>query len=472
MTNPNLKLRGHTYYAVYNVPRQHRKTVGKDKLIRSLKTRDVREANRLKHAALGQLKAEADRLLVTASLPHDSAAFMLEAAKDMRRAVEAGSVPEDAAEETWGILMDDYLGKQGRKVGIDPETGYPLLDGAHENKLRVAGEIFRGTAVFLGDTVQDYLKEITPRITTQSLNKKTYQLGEFVKWAGVHRHVASVTRKVAAQYITAKLLPLPRAIRSKQEHVTTLSAFWGWLELKDLASTNVWRRMVGLLKATTRGGTTRQKRPYTPEELGRLIPLLKAGTALLPLVCLGAYAGCRLSELGEMKVEHVTADALRVMKGKTDNSVRYIPLHPVIADMVKKLCKASKDGYLIDGLLRGGQDGKRGYNTGTRLAAILTKHDFAQGELDFHSLRRSFAQRCEQANIPESTAQLLTGHARQSLTYGLYSPGPEFPTLQEAIGKVSYGAEVDALVRSLAATSVVTKRASRRRKPQPKAAAQ
>ena len=165
-----------------------------------------------------------------------------------------------------------------------------------------------------------------------------------------------------------------------------------------------------------------------------------------------------------MQVDHVTDDALRVMEGKNQNSVRYVPLHEVIKPMVRNLRQTSADGFLISGLLSGGIDGKRSHYVSKTYGQLLRSNNFAAGEVDFHSFRRSFAQRCEQASLPQSTAALLLGHARQSLTYGLYSPGPEFETLQAAMEKISYGAAVDTRVRALAGQTAVTFISRRRRR--------
>ncbi len=70
-------------------------------------------------------------------------------------------------------------------------------------------------------------------------------------------------------------------------------------------------------------------------------------------------------------------------------------------------------------------------------------------QLDAHGLRRSFIQRCEDAGVPSSTTKLLVGHARGDLTYGLYSTGPEWDRLVEAVGRVTYGEDVEALVKDL-----------------------
>lgn len=69
-------------------------------------------------------------------------------------------------------------------------------------------------------------------------------------------------------------------------------------------------------------------------------------------------------------------------------------------------------------------------------------------QLDTHGLRRSFMQRCEDAGIPASTTKLIVGHSRGDLTYGLYSTGPEWQPLIDAMCKATYGAEVDGLVNA------------------------
>jgi integrase len=222
--------------------------------------------------------------------------------------------------------------------------------------------------------------------------------------------------------------------------------------------------MTRAVKESTRGGRAKP-RPYTPQEFALHISKLKPGTALLPLACIAAYSGMRIEEIAAMKTEHLTEDAFRVMEAKNENSVRYVPIHASLKSLVGKLASTSNDGYLISGLLPGGADDKRSHYASRYFGNFLRTNGFTDKTLTFHSLRRSFAQRCEQAEIPESTAQLLTGHARQSLTYGLYSPGPEFPTLKAAVQKVTYGDTVDAQVRALAKSATITKRMQRRARP-------
>jgi hypothetical protein len=64
--------------------------------------------------------------------------------------------------------------------------------------------------------------------------------------------------------------------------------------------------------------------------------------------------------------------------------------------------------------------------------------------------------------VPESTAKLLDGHARASITYGRYSTGVSFKTLDDAVGRITYG-PVDALVKKLGKQVEITQRSTRRR---------
>jgi hypothetical protein len=81
----------------------------------------------------------------------------------------------------------------------------------------------------------------------------------------------------------------------------------------------------------------------------------------------------------------------------------------------------------------------------------------------FHSFRKALAQRCEDAEVPESTVQLIGGWSRgKQMAYGVYSPGPKFEVLRKAIQKASYG-EVDNVVRKLSKHVQITKKSARRR---------
>jgi integrase len=65
----------------------------------------------------------------------------------------------------------------------------------------------------------------------------------------------------------------------------------------------------------------------------------------------------------------------------------------------------------------------------------------------FHSLRKTFIEAMEAAEVLESTTALIVGHARQSMTYGHYSKGLRVK-LRKSINKLHYTPAVMRLIRA------------------------
>jgi integrase len=457
----NLKKRGQTWYARLAVPPTQREALGKSEIVRSLKTRDIREANKRKHRAIAEMHSWIARQVGEKVLSPNSIEYVTEVARELRDAVTDESITERQAEVALDAAVEEHLAIHAKKHGIDPDSGDPLLSEIHEQAIRLAHEVLtRGDLMLLSEAVAKYLRHVESSITRAGYAAKERHLNDFTTWLKRDVDVSTVTRKVVSRYLTDELVPGERAPKTKKDIIANLSAFWSWLEQSGHVESNPWRNMTRLIRESTRGGSP-EPRPYTPEEFKKLVTTLPAGDPMLPLACISAYSGMRLDEIASVKLDHITDDALRVMEGKNKNSIRYVPLHPVIRPMVERLQATSMDGYLISGLLPGGADGKRSHYVSKRFGNWLRSNGFEDATLNFHSFRRSFTQHCEHAKIPESTAKLLTGHARQSLTYGLYSPGPEFPVLTKEIKKVTYGA-ADEIVRKLAKQSEITKKSTRR----------
>lgn len=85
---------------------------------------------------------------------------------------------------------------------------------------------------------------------------------------------------------------------------------------------------------------------------------------------------------------------------------------------------------------------------GPALADALSSGGLS-ADADFHSLRRAFITAMERAEVPESTAKLIAGHARGSLTFGLYSRGVPVAQLAQAVQRVDYGAHMATAVAAL-----------------------
>jgi integrase len=197
----------------------------------------------------------------------------------------------------------------------------------------------------------------------------------------------------------------------------------GLLLRKPRRRSNIWSLISSTLPTSKRGGVQTVHRPWAEEELQKLFTETDAGDPIWSVAALSLYGGFRIEEVCQLKVADFKDGALRVRVTKSDAGVRAVPVHPVIAPMVKQLAKTSTDGYLLPGLLIAGRDAKRSVYLSKRAAYHLREVlGFGDKAHVVHGLRHTFTSACERAGIPLSTAQLLVGHSRRgSITYG--APG-------------------------------------------------
>jgi integrase len=461
MDTTHLKLKHRTWFVRLRVPPTLQTIIGKTEVLQSLKTHDLKQANKLKHRVIAEMQESFTRAAATAVLPRDAADAVLIEAQQLRAAVARGEVTREDAEVVFDANLERHLETQARLKGINPADGHPVLDEAHERVLQLAHHVFTtGNTTLLSKCIADYLKETGPRVRVGTLNEKRRQLGEFAGWIKGDIDVATITKKMAGRYVADVLLTKGHAPKTVKDTLSNLSAFFVWLEGRGEVESNPWRGMSATVKGSTRGAAAK-RRPWADDELLKLLEGLPESDVLLPLTAIAAYTGMRIDEVASMRAKDATVDALRVVAGKTSAAVRYVPVHAAIKPMVAQLLKHSSDGYLLPGLLSGGADAKRGHLVGKRFGVTIRRLGFADQALTFHTLRNAFMQRCEAAGVPESTTKLLVGHARQSLTYGLYSPGIELKLLTEAVQSISYG-KADALVRSLGSKLAVETKSRRR----------
>jgi integrase len=467
MDTTYLKKRGQSYYVQLVVPAALRSAVGKHVLVKALGTRDVREANTLKHSVLAELHRDLTRASLAQTLGTIKAPpTILDVARGQRRAVAEGTMADDTAEAGFEAHLDGEIERLRRERGFDPHTGEPYLTPADRQALDLAEKVMAGGDVeLLSESITKYLAEAGKRIRIQTLEEKRKDLVAFSTWLGQDLDVSDVTRKLAGKYVTDWLGSRGLAAATLKKTLSNLTSFFTWLQGRGVLEANPFALMARTVSSSTRGEAP-LRRPFTDAEALQLVKTLKASDPLLPLVMLGAYTGMRREEIAGLKVSDVEHGALTVRFGKSRSAVRSVPVHPVIKGLVDQLAATTTDAYLIPGLLTGGRDHRRGHFAGKRFSRLLRAAGLKDKALVFHSLRKSFVSRCEAAAIPESTTKLLVGHSRRSsLTYGDldtgYSPGLQLDALKKAIAKITYG-PLDALVRKLSGTVKVTKKSARR----------
>lgn len=472
-----LKQRRLGWYVQYPVPRAAQAAVGAKVLVRSLGTRDAAEAQKLKHAVIAELQSIIAQALAKAAPPAPvlpTAADLLETAIKYRGAVDAGEARELDADAAFDRKADDFLEAQAQALGRDAE-GNPLLPPSDAATVRRAYRVVAGRDAYTLASLSDrYLEESAPQLTAQSVDDKRRHLRAFLDWFGADREPAEVTRKVAGVYVGEVIqrrtrrgedggAPVPLSPITRRKEISALRSFFDWLTARGIVDANPFDRMASTVRATTRGEKPK-RRPWTPAELSTVLHGIPSGDPLWSLTVLAAYSGMRREEVGELKVSALEGNVFRIEEGKTAAAVRRVPIHPTIAPLVQHLAKESGDGYLIPGLLRGGPDRKRAWYVGKRFGRVIRALGITDPALDFHALRGTVITQLEGAGVPESTIQLIVGHKRQGMTFGVYSGGVSDNVKRDALRHVSYGKRLDSYVAETGATVTVQASAKARKR--------
>ncbi|MGQ4584149.1 DUF6538 domain-containing protein [Lysobacter sp. F60174L2] len=459
-----LKQRGLGWYVQLAVPREHQAAVGQKVLLRSLQTRDRVEANRRKHAAIAELQALIASAVARAPNPSlsDTPEGLLELATRAREGIEAGTEDPDQAEAGFDAAVEDFLDDQAAHLGRDDE-GNPRLPPEALSKVRRGYKVLSGSlSRTLAKRTEAYLEESAGHLTAQTVDEKRRHLAAFLDWFGSDREPLEVSRKVAGTYVADVVqkrtrkgpdgAPVPLSASARQKEVGTLRTFFAWLSARGSIDANPFDRLT--VRESGRGKAPR-RRPWSSEELGTVLHGIAPNDPVWALTVLGAYTGMRREEVGELEVSNIDGDGLRITQGKTPAAIRRVPIHPAIAPLVAQLAATSTDGFLIPGLLRGGPDSKRSWYVGKRFGRVIRQLGVTDRALDFHALRGTVITQMEGAGVPESTIQLIVGHKRQGMTFGVYSAGVGDDAKREAVRAVSYGRALDSFVRKVGRKVVV-----------------
>lgn len=456
----NLLQRKLTWYVRYQVPLALQPLYGKREVVRTLGTTDKREASTRLHAAYAAIQREvAEAVRRARPVDYGSANAVAAELDSITQAVRRGEFPEpeDPAQVSLADLyvdeaLDAHFNTQGDR---DPHTGLPSrLDpmvaeaaaharhAIHDPKYKPISE---WAAAHLASAEQAGLKRST-------LLKRKRFLDEFMAWGGSRMDPRRVSIDQAVDYTDylRAMDPEKASPRVKKDALTNLHTFFEWLKAnRRLVSVNPFHGLSAQIEGRRRG-TAERRRPWTREELIRLLTGLNPASRLWTATVLALYTGMRVDELSGMEIVYVDKVSMRVTDAKNDNSHRHVPIHPIIAPLVATLVSTSYDGYLISGITPTGYDKKHGVYISKRFSIQRPKLDLSDPATTFHSLRHNFTSAGENAEIPETTMALLTGHKRQNITFGRYSEGREWTGLVSAMARITHKQEVDDLVSSLA----------------------
>lgn len=273
---------------------------------------------------------------------------------------------------------------------------------------------------------------------------------------GAAKHVDQQVRRMEdlSKFLKDKSLPLEfdsidawikslnRAPATLSQHLMSGSAFWSWairydavlrVEYKDKADPFKGHE---LPKGGGRETAGEKREPYTVADLEKLHKAAKdAGNLpLADLILLGAYTGCRVEQLCQLKTEHIVEEdgvtSFNFLKGKNKQSRRIVPVHPALKGVIERLIKDSTDEFLIPATENLYQ--KRSHALSRMFGKLKEKLGFGPLHV-FHSMRNTVITTLLRADVPDYIVKEIVGHANGSETHDTYSHGASAQQKLEAI---------------------------------------
>lgn len=449
----HLKKRGETWYVVVKVPKALTDIIGKTDIVKSLGTKDLREAQHQRHKYIAQIKesfdiAESNR----AALSNKPADEFVRWANDLRQQIKQGEVTEEQVELETSHMIHDFIDDNFPRE----DDGESIIDQESVGKISAAIHLVQNTGHTLSESVRDYLAELEERVRPSTLSSRKRRLKAFSDWLKRDMLITDINRSLAGKFVTEHVVKLQLAPKTKRDFIGDITSFFMWCMDRGLTDNNPFERMSKTIKETTRGGQKKSRKAWNEKELLLLIDNVKEDKKYLAMSSIALFTGMRLNEIAETVISDVHLDYIYIPEGKTESAVRKVPLHPIIKPFVKYLKDNTSDEYLIEGLKRGGEDNKRGHYFSKYFTKKRQRAGVSREGVVFHSLRNTFITACENAGMLKNFVHQIVGHADNSESFDTYSGGVKLKVLLKEMSRVSFGKSVDeatgTVIRSLGNT--------------------
>lgn len=412
---------------VVEVPRTLRLSLGAKRLTRSLKTADIRLARIARWEVLKALKREvAD---ATGKPTAGMQADLLEAeALAFREAMHRAS-----ATERDDILYE--IVERAEQIEGEEEATAPRGEDAEARKSRATefAKIATGRATPINHYLERWLaaSDYTERTKADARTA----LEEFGAWCADTRRsvvIESVTDRVASDFRDEAFVAKGTHAHTANKKLSALRQYWQWLGKSFGITPNPWAgKSLAKPKAhrIAQDGPQGDERPFTDDEVRRLLSG-GADADLADFMKIAALSGMRLEEIGQLRVRDCEDGLFSVTRGKTPAAIRTIPIHSDLKSIIEaRLKDAEPSAFLFPNLKDTGWDGnrtmaltKRFRYFRERLGVDDKREGSRRSKVNFHSFRRWFATKTEEAGQRENVVAAVMGHAKNiGLTFGHYS---------------------------------------------------
>ncbi len=437
---------GTNWYAAVEVPRTLREALGKKRLVRSLKTDDIRLARIGRWSAVDEMKAEiakAGSRAAKTDAPHGLALAYREALS------KASAAQRD--EIMYAIV--EHAERMDRTDGV-PQRGqheHEHLDeiGSAPSRGAEFAKIATGRATPLDLYIERWLTGSGYSERTKADARTA--LAQFKAWSSEPGRagtifIETVTDRIASDFRDEAFVNTGMHVHTANKKLSALRQYWQWLDKSFGIKPNPW---AGKSLAKPRrhrinqDGPDGSERPFTDDEV---IKLLNGDPDddLRDFMYISALSGMRIDEIGQLRIRDCKDDQFSVTKGKTPAAVRTIPIHSALRAMVQqRIGSRAPSEYLFPDLQDTGWDGNRTMALSKRFGYFRRRvgvDDRREGarrsKVNFHSFRRWFSTKPEEAGQGENVVAAVMGHAKEGMTFGLYSKAQLVELKRECVESV------------------------------------
>jgi len=440
--------RHNIYWVRVRVPDKVRSIIRKSELSRNLYTSDLSKANNIKHSVIAEFKQEISRAeqQIDGSIDQFSKEDRLkEFALEFRSQSDESSQDRESAfdDAIQKKVLELYGQRESEAIFNSHHHDWNGQD-APEKALKATLDSYRiadPSSQPIKLVSQEFLTEKKRDLQNSTYKRKEGNISNFISWLG-DTDVGNIHKRIAGKYVSHLIQTKNPASNTLSNITSDIGSLFRWAEARGYIERNPFYN----LQLPKSKKNVQSRRPWSNEEIIRFLQYNKIELNDFGASAIALYSGMRLGEICELKKSDISEDCFHIHKGKTSAASRVVPINSILNPVINKLFERSKDGYLITGLNSGGDDNKRSWNFQKRLGRIREKIELPKGVV-FHSLRNTFTTRMENLGIPRNHISQLIGHEDGNMALDVYSGGLAIEPLRESINKLTYGSEIDDLIR-------------------------
>jgi site-specific recombinase XerD len=413
------------WFVVVDVPPSLRALVGSKRLRKTTGTSDIHLARLRRLTILSDLKAriEAARKVD----PNNPESNIMAKALEWRKEIEGTLDP---------AKRDDL-----RFLAVDAAEAIEKAEGFE------AAKSFHDVATGKGTPLNLFLEEWLQEKRYGARQAADYRrfverLGEWLRGAGLVETLETVTDRVASAFKSKSLMAAGLNPKTANKIMSGLRSYWTWLGRQGHSAHNPW---LGKSLPKLEVPQDEKERAFTDNEI-QLLLSGKPDQTLSDAMMISALSGMRLDEIFQLKVKHCTQGVFKVSHGttgKTKAAERLVPIHTGLKAIIKRLSAGQDDEAYIMAEESAGWGKSRSMAVSKRFATYrrgMGVDEMIEGKrrslVNFHSFRRWFITKADQAGCRKEDIERVVGHKVQGMSLGLYSSGMTLEQAREVVQSV------------------------------------